>query len=114
MSFLLYLELKRKILLYTPVVHMKTIPDSGPKWVKSIPVFRPKQRKNYILLVGTYLIIRIIDKKVHLGVRAWGEVYWINFYVQALSSFLCSHSALRDGGGCNLAGCFEAYLNEHD
>ena len=31
------------------------IPDSRPKWVKSTPVFRPKRRKNYTLLGGTYL-----------------------------------------------------------
>ena len=31
---------------YTPVVPSKTIPDSGPKWPKCMPVFRPKRRKN--------------------------------------------------------------------
>ena len=30
---------------YTPVVPSKTIPDSRPKWAKSIPVFGPKRRK---------------------------------------------------------------------
>ena len=31
---------------YTPVVPSKTIPDSRPKWAKSIPVFKPKRRKD--------------------------------------------------------------------
>ena len=30
-------------------------PDSRPKWEKSIPVFRPKQRKNPTLWSGTFL-----------------------------------------------------------
>ena len=30
---------------YTTVAPSKTIPDSRPKWTKSITVFRPKQRK---------------------------------------------------------------------
>ena len=33
----------------------KTIPDSRPKWVKSIPVFRAKRRKNRIVWGGTCL-----------------------------------------------------------
>ena len=32
-----------------------TIPDSRPKWAKSIPVFRPKRRKNPTLWGGTHL-----------------------------------------------------------
>ena len=40
--FLTHLELKRWILSYTPVVPSKTIPDSRPKWVRFIPVFRTK------------------------------------------------------------------------
>ena len=46
--FLFYLELKRQIRLYTPVVPSKTIPDSRPKWVKSTLVFRPERRKKTI------------------------------------------------------------------
>ena len=52
-SSLLFLELKRQMRLYTPVVPF--IHDSRPKWVKSTPAFRPKRRKNYTLLGGTYL-----------------------------------------------------------
>ena len=33
----------------------KTIPDPRPKWVKSIPVFRAKRRKNRIVWSGTCL-----------------------------------------------------------
>ena len=33
----------------------KTIPDPRPKWVKSIPVFRAKRRKNHTVWGGTYL-----------------------------------------------------------
>ena len=35
-----------------PIVPSKTIPDSRSKWAKSIPVFRPKRRKNHTLLYG--------------------------------------------------------------
>ena len=34
---------------YSPVVSSKTISDPRPKWAKSIPVFRPKRRKNHTL-----------------------------------------------------------------
>ena len=34
---------------------MKTIPNSKPKWAKSIPVFRPKRHKNPTRWGGTYL-----------------------------------------------------------
>ena len=34
---------------------VKTIPNPRPKWAKSIPVFRPKRRKNPTLWGGTYL-----------------------------------------------------------
>ena len=37
---------RRKIRSYTPVVPSKTTPDSRPNGAKSIPVFRPKRRKN--------------------------------------------------------------------
>ena len=40
------LDLLYQIRSYTPVVPSKTIPDSRPKWAKSIPVFRPKRPKN--------------------------------------------------------------------
>ena len=40
---------------YIPVVPSKTIPDSRPKWTKSIPIFRPKRHKNPTLCGGTYL-----------------------------------------------------------
>ena len=53
--FLIHLELKRKMGSYTPVVPSKTIPDSRPKWAKSITVFRPKRRENPTLWDGTYL-----------------------------------------------------------
>ena len=53
--FLIYLELKRLIRSYTPVVSSKTIPDARPQRAKSIPVFRPKRRKNPTLWGGTYL-----------------------------------------------------------
>ena len=53
--FLSHLELKQEIRSYTPVVPLKTIPDSIPKWSKSIPVFRPKRRKNHTFWGGTYL-----------------------------------------------------------
>ena len=43
------------ICLYSPVVSSKTILDPKPKWAKSIPVFRPKRRKNHTLLGGTDL-----------------------------------------------------------
>ena len=94
-SSLLLFELKRQMRLYTPVVPF--IPDSRPKWVKSTPVFRPKRCKNYTLLGGTYLygLYKKVPHPSH-GVRAQRRVYWINFYGQAQSSFLCSHSALRD------------------
>ena len=53
--FLIHLELKRQIRLYTPVVPSKTIPVSRPQWTKSTPVFRPKRRKKHTLWGGTYL-----------------------------------------------------------
>ena len=40
-------------------VPSKTIPDSRPKWAKSIPVFRPKRRQNHTLWGGTYLYTHI-------------------------------------------------------
>ena len=52
--FLTHLELERKIRSYTPVVPSKTIHDSGPKWAESIPLFRPKRRKNPTRWGGTY------------------------------------------------------------
>ena len=33
----------------------KTIPDPSPKWVKSLPVFRAKRRKNPTIWGSTYL-----------------------------------------------------------
>ena len=53
--FLSHLVLKQEIRSYTPVVPLDTIPDSIPKWSKSISVFRPKRRKNHTLWGGTYL-----------------------------------------------------------
>ena len=50
LSFLFIL--KRQIRSYSS---SKTIPDSGPKWEKSIPVVTPKRRKNHTLRGGTYL-----------------------------------------------------------
>ena len=60
---LVHLKLKRQTRLYTPVVSSKTIPDSRPKWAKSIPVFRPKRRKNHTLWGGTCLYS--LYKRVH-------------------------------------------------
>ena len=50
--FLIHLELKRRSHPCTTVVPSKTImiPDSRPKWAKSIPVIRPKRRKNQTTL----------------------------------------------------------------
>ena len=42
-------------------VPSRTVPDSKPKWAKSIPVFRPKGRKNPFLWGGTYIIIWLIS-----------------------------------------------------
>ena len=53
--FLIHLELKRQIRLYTPVLPSKAIPVSRPQWTKSTPVFRPKRRKKHTLWGGTYL-----------------------------------------------------------
>ena len=39
--FLFHLDLKQQIRSYTPVVPSKAIPDSRPKWAKSLPVFKP-------------------------------------------------------------------------
>ena len=44
--FLFYLDLKRQIRSYTPAVPSKAIPDSRPKWAKSLSVFRLKRHKN--------------------------------------------------------------------
>ena len=49
--FLAHVELRR--LSFPLLVPSKTI--SRPKWAKSIPVFRPKQRRNDTLWSGTYL-----------------------------------------------------------
>ena len=55
-SFLfINLELKRQIHSYATFFPSNTIANSKPKWAKCIPVFRPKKRKNHILLGGTYL-----------------------------------------------------------
>ena len=36
-------------------VSSRTVPDSRPKWTKSLPVFRPRRRKNPTLWGGTYI-----------------------------------------------------------
>ena len=59
--FLIHLELKRQIRSYTPVVSSKTIPDSRPKWAKSISVFGQKRRKNHTLWGGTCLYPPIVE-----------------------------------------------------
>ena len=41
-------------MLYTLLIPSKTIPDSRPKWAKSIPVFRQKQHKHPTHWGGTY------------------------------------------------------------
>ena len=43
-----------QICSYTTVGPSKTIPDSRPKWAKSIPVFRPNRLKIHTLWGGTY------------------------------------------------------------
>ena len=43
--FLLIWNLKRTMPSSTPVVPLKAIADSRPKWAKSIPVFRPERCK---------------------------------------------------------------------
>ena len=53
--FLVHLELKWQIRLYTPVVPLKTIPGSRPKCAKSIPFFRLKRPNNPTLWGSTYL-----------------------------------------------------------
>ena len=53
--FFFHLELKRQIRSYTPVVRSKTVPDSRPKWAKSIPVFWLRRRKNPTLRGGISL-----------------------------------------------------------
>ena len=50
--FLPYLELKRWIRSDNPVVRSITVPDSRPKWARSIPVFRLKRRKTLPFGVG--------------------------------------------------------------
>ena len=40
---------------YTPVVPSKTETRFRQKWAKSIPVFRPKRRKNHTLWGDRYL-----------------------------------------------------------
>ena len=50
LSFCIHLELKRQLRSYTSVFPSKTIPDSWPKWAKSLTVFRPKGCENYTLV----------------------------------------------------------------
>ena len=38
-----------------PVVSLKTITNSRPKWAKSIPIFKPKWPKHHTLWGSTYL-----------------------------------------------------------
>ena len=45
----------RQICPYTTVAASKTIPDSRPKWAKSLTVFRQKRRKSPTFWGGTYL-----------------------------------------------------------
>ena len=61
--FPLHLELKpvNTFILSDLRVPSRTVPDSKPKWAKSIPVFRPKGRKNPFLWGGTYIIIWLIS-----------------------------------------------------
>ena len=40
---------------YTCVVPSKTKPNSRPKWVKCLPIFRPKRLKPHTRWAGTYL-----------------------------------------------------------
>ena len=46
LSYSLRIEMIKLIWSHTPAVSPKTIPNSKPKWAKSIPIFRPKRRKN--------------------------------------------------------------------
>lgn len=52
--FLIHLDLKLQIRSYTPVVPSKTIADSRPKCVKSIPVFTIPFIKGGTYLYGLY------------------------------------------------------------
>ena len=48
-----------------PVVPLKTLPDSRPKWAKCKPVLRPKRPKNPTLSGGTYLYgFHVVYKEV--------------------------------------------------
>ena len=53
--FLTHLELKQTMHSYPPIVPLKIIAYSRPKWAKSIPVFRPEQHRNLPLWGDTYL-----------------------------------------------------------
>ena len=53
--FLIYLKLKQWIRSYITVGSSKPVPDSRPKWAKTIPVLRSKRRNKHTLWNGTYL-----------------------------------------------------------
>ena len=79
LQFRIHLELKRQIRSYTPVVSSKIIPDSRPKWEKSIPVFKPKRRKKtypFMRWGATYLSYLY---SLYKGVTPPGRFYYLIF-----------------------------------
>jgi len=66
------------------VLLSKTIPNSRPKWAKSIPVFRPKPLKNHTLWGSTYLYGLIREyRELHIHQQNhWNEIifYWYQSY----------------------------------
>ena len=53
--YFIHLKQRWKIRSYTPVVPSKTKTRFRQKWAKSIPVFRPKWRKNHTIWGDKYL-----------------------------------------------------------
>ena len=53
--FIIYLKLKQWISSYITVGSSKPIPDSRPKWAKTVPVLRSKRHNKHTLWNGTYL-----------------------------------------------------------
>ena len=58
--FLFYLELKRQIRLYSPVVPSKAIPDIRPKWVKSTFRFQTRKAQKPYPLIGEHIPMWLI------------------------------------------------------
>ena len=80
-----HLKLKQ-LRSYTPVVPLKTIPDSRPEWAKSITVFRPKGRKNPTLR-GTHTYMAYIGQYPRVqkgGLRATSKLNCIQWQKRTL------------------------------